>query len=549
MKLSDFTKYLFPDLSLGLEIGNSSIKAVWFRPRAGGAEVVDSLFIDLSGEQEGIKGALARIVKAERISFPRTQAVITRKGFYEGASLLPPMPEKELGGFLQMNLVEKGGLDLDDPVIDFFISPVKPSVKKQAAITRIVDRGLWQRLIRQLNRSRLSLQGVNYTGLAFENIIPEDERDILLVRIGSDKSTFYLFRNRRLAYVRRQDRLGGDDLTRGMTMELVTPKGRLSLSRQKAEEIKATIGIPDREKYRQTVAGITLDEIWPLMRPWTDKLINAIRDSIAQYKRNFSPATITRVYLTGGGAIMPGLCQHLDANISEKVKILPLPEDITFRSDSVRKKFSTHQNRFLLALGSGRCRPGKNNLLSLKNRIMSKLIIPFRLLWIILPLAAITFVGMGVISASRTDILLAEKAELSRRFASLRSFQGRRDDIKRLEAEINRARTLTVTPLRYPLLWPGILWETAEAAPPNLLLNRMEMEHRGNRGVIFLKGTIVKSPGGRAKNPEDILNLFIRKLLTSPFFSEVKDRKLVKIPGEPGAEFSFHLYLQRSSGR
>lgn len=547
MNYSDFTKKLFSSLSVGLEIGNSSIKAVWFRPLAGGVEIVESSIVDLGEEAGGMREALAKIARSQRASFPRAAAVFTRKGIYEGASLLPPMPVKELAGFLKMTLVEKGGLNLDDPLINFFISPVKPSVKKQAAITRIVESELWQRLLGEFNRSRLSLRAVNYTGLAFESILPETERDILLVKIGSDKSIFYLFQDRKLAYVRRQDRLGGDNLTRGMTMELVTPSGKLNLSRKKAEEIKASIGIPDRKQYRETVSGITLDEIWPLMRPWTDKLINSIRDSIAQYSRNFAPGSVGRVYLTGGGAMMPGLCRHLDENISQKVELLPIPPDITFASKEVGKKFRSHHSRLLLALGSGRCRRGQKNLLGLKNRILSKLILPFRLLWIILPLAAITFFALGLIDTSRKNILRAKDVRVTRQLASLRNISEQLSEIKKTKTRLEQARGLITASLRYPRLWPGILWEISEAAPDNLVLGQMEMNHRHNRGIIFLAGRIEERKNGTEKNPEETLNLFIRRLLNAPFFEKVAERQLERDSAGGDFQFSFDLYLQRGS--
>lgn len=244
MNCSPLIERLFPRRILGLEVGTSSLKAVWLRPRAGVMEIFDFEVEELSGEESERGQAFLRIAQKHKATYLWIHAVVSESELCEGASILPPMPEKELNKFLYISLAEKGSLDLPDPLIKFIISEVKPAGKKRSVITLAVSRHFWKQRLREIGHSRISLKSLNFSGVSYQNVLSGTERDVLLVDIGFQKSILYLYQARALAFVRREARLGSDEITKAMTTEIATQEGKASLHPEEAELIKHKYGIP-----------------------------------------------------------------------------------------------------------------------------------------------------------------------------------------------------------------------------------------------------------------------------------------------------------------
>ena len=536
----------FSRMTLGLEIGSSSVKAVWVLPASGGGEIVDFAIEELDRETGDLTGPLARIARKVKVPCRQMIAVFSGEGVYEGASLLPPMPEKEMANFLRMSLIDKGSIDFFDPVIKFIISRVKPVGKKRALMTLAADSPDWKKLLNQVKRGRISLTSLIFSGSAYENIIPPSVDNLLLVDIGARKTLFYLYRDGELAFIRREENLGANDLTFDMTMEMVTPEGVVQLKPDQAEEIKRQFGIPRHEQMGDKAGGIVLNEVWPMLRPWCDRLVTAVKDAMIFHQQHFGPDRIKVIYLTGGGALLPHLRDYLADNCGREVALLPTPDRLTWESEALRKEFARLSPRLQSALGAALENGENPNLLPLKNIISRKLLLPLRILWIILPFFAITLVALGLVIGKQVRLSTTREEQLgcvlSRRQAVVEEWRG----VFSKERENFQARQFIRRAQRYPELWIGDFGEISRLLPRRIILNWLTLKHAGAEGLLTFEGMVV---AGDRKDldrdrPEQILTSFTRRLMESPFFSDA--RNLEAGDDESGIfRFTFTVLLQR----
>jgi|GEM_PF-2001168 len=536
----------FSRMTLGLEIGSSSVKAVWVLPASGGGEIVDFAIEELDRETGDLTGPLARIARKVKVPCRQMIAVFSGKGVYEGASLLPPMPEKEMANFLRMSLVDKGSLDLSDPVIKFIVSRVNPVGKKRALMTLAADSPDWKKLLNQVRCGRISLTSLIFSGSAYENILPPSVDNLLLVDIGARKTLFYLYRDGELAFIRREEMLGANDLTRDMTMEMATPEGVVQLKPDQAEEIKRQFGIPEQEQMGDKAGGIVLNEIWPMLRPWCDRLVTAVKDAMIFHQQQFGPDRIKVIYLTGGGALLLHLRDYLADNCGREVALLPTPDHLTWASEALRDKFARSAPRLQSALGAALETGEKPNLLPFKNIISRKLLRPLRVLWIILPFFAIALGVLGLATGKQVRLSTIQERQLA---SVLSSRQAAAEEWRRVfskEREIIQARQFIRRAQRHPDLWIGAFWEISRLLPDRIILNWLTMKHTGEEGLLTIEGRVVigdREDPDRDR-PEQILTSFTRHLMESPFFSDA--RNLEAGEDESGLfRFTFTVLLQR----
>ena len=534
---------LFSRPVLGLEIASRSVRAVWVRKQEGRAEIVDSA-VELRGSgEEDLLPALGRIARRTRQAYPETVACFSGGEFREGASLLPPMPEKELADYLRMNVVPADAEDPAGLAIKYSASPVRPAGNKRSVITQTVPSAVLKTLLDRLGRFDLLPSRLIFPGAAYRALLPSAPSRVLLAAIGRERTTVYLYREGELAFVRREERLGLDSLIEAMTAEIAVPGGTARLKPERAEEFRRSFGVPGPERLGEKVDGLAVAEIWPLLRSWCDRLASALRDGALFYRRQFDPGRVEAVFLTGEGASTPGLAGYLEKILGLETSLLPLPE-ICRRSQPLNEEEKQGElSELSAALGAALSSPRETNLLSPRDRLTRRLLLPLRVLWFVLPAAALFFLAMGRLAVREREQIETRTASLSAAAADLRSIRDesrrRQAEIRRLEERENFYRRI----LEYPDLWIGVLGEVSRLIPDSLVLNRMELVRREGTSRLLLSGHI--RPG--ESHPKQTLTSFLRELGTSPFFRE--PRNLSAGDDDTGLyRFSFLIDLRRGEG-
>lgn len=543
--MSLFRGKLFSRPVLGLEVGSGSVKAVWVRREEGRAEIIDAAVESRAGDERDLLPALERIARRSRHSYPEIVALFSGKDIRESASLLPPMPEKELAGHLRMNLDRAGAEEMAEPELGFSVSPVRPAGKKLAVITQAAAGPVFKRLLNQLGRADLLPSRLIFPGAAYRALLPPGPPGILVAAIGREKTVVYLFQDGELAFVRPEDRLGLDSLTAAMTAEIAVPGGTARLSPERARETWQTIGVPGEERMGETIDGLSLQEIWPLLRTWCDRLAEALRDGALFHRRQFEPGRIEAVFLTGEGAAIPGLAEYLEASGGPAVGPLPRPEYCRPAPGIFREPGEEVPGHLQGALGAALTSGKEAELLPPRDRITRRLLIPLRILWFALPAAAVFLLALGRMTekqAVRTEI----RAEaLAASAAELREIRDESRRIAARERELAEREIYYRRILEYPDLWIGVLGEVARLLPETLVLNRVELARRDGEPVLALAGRFIGGAGDPL--PGRTLTAFARQLGASPFFRE--PRNLSAGEDRDGVyRFSFSIPLKRGEG-
>jgi hypothetical protein len=159
--------------------------------------------------------------------------------------------------------------------------------------------------------------------------------------ITCDDSTFCIYRGNKPYFIRNLS-FSSDGITQALTDVLVSDKGKIELSLERAEEIKKEFGIP------LDAAGTLKDNLQPihvisLMRPLLEGLVKELKLSFNYFASNFKENLPSVLYITGTGASLKNLDAYLNKELNCKVIKLPLP---SFNLQSVDKeKLSLEQDQ------------------------------------------------------------------------------------------------------------------------------------------------------------------------------------------------------------
>ncbi len=539
---------LFSRIVLGLEIGPGAAKAVWVRREEGRREIIEAAIERPAPGESDLLPALGRIARRTRHSYPEIITCFSGQEIRESASLLPPMSAGELAAYLRINPAPAGSAGLENPELGFSVSPVRPAGNKRAVIIQAAPGPVFKRLLDQLGRSNLLPSRLIFPGAAYRNLLPPQPGGVLVAAIGRERTIVYLYQDRELAFVRREERLGLGDLFAAMTAEIAVPGGTARLKPERAEETWKTFGVPGPDRLKEEVDGLPLYEIWPLIRTWCDRLAAALRDGILFHQRQFEPGRVEAVFLTGEGGSVPGLAAYLEENCGQAVAPLPLGEECRWADEPPRNKWEPEITRIQGALGAALASGKETDLLPARDRITRRLLLPLRILWFALPAAALFLLALGRVAGREAELAETRARSLAAAASDLREIrdQGlRRADRVR---ELSRREIFYRRILEYPDLWIGVLREVARLLPPSLVLDRMELARRDSESVLTLSGHFPGGPDPRSgEDPGRTLTAFARELGASPFFQE--PRNLAAGKDELGVyRFSFFTALRREDG-
>ncbi len=543
-----FSHKLFARTVLGLEIGPGAVKAVWVRREEGRREIVEAAIEHPAPGESDLLPALGRIARRTRHSYPEIITFFSGKEIRENASLLPPMSARELAAYLRINPVPAGTADLESPELGFFVSPVRPAGNKRAVITQAAPGPLFKRLLDQLGRSNLLPSRLIFPGAAYRNLLPPQPGGVLVAAIGRERTMVYLYQDRELTFVRREERLGLVDLFTAMTAEIAVPGGTARLKPERAEETWKTFGVPGPDRLKEEVDGLPLYEIWPLIRTWCDRLAAALRDGTLFHNRQFEPGRVEAVFLTGEGGSVPGLAAYLEENCGQAVAPLPLGGECRWAGEPAREKWEPEITRIQGALGAALASGKETDLLPARDRITRRLLLPLRILWFALPAAALFLLALGRVAGREAELAEGRARSLAAAAADLREIRDQSLRQADRVRELSRRELFYRRILEYPDLWIGVLREVARLLPPSLVLDRMELARRDGESVLSLSGRFSWGPDRKSgEDPGRTLTAFARELGTSPFFQE--PRNLAAGQDELGVyRFSFSTALLREDG-
>ncbi len=233
---------------------------------------------------------------------------------------LPFMPVGEIEEALRWEL--KGQLhniDIDRSRIKFSIlgeKQIEDGSKKIELIAIVYNESDIEARLKELRGFGLNVQAVIPTEFALVNYVNHlnlvsPEETVAIVDIGNSSTLITIVENKRMSFTRKVP-IGGDTITASMTGTLMSDKGRIELSREKAEKIKIEQGISEDIR------------ILSVMRPVLERLITQIRRSTEYYEHEFASQPVKKIILAGNAARLKGLRDYISKEMeAEVLDVLP----------------------------------------------------------------------------------------------------------------------------------------------------------------------------------------------------------------------------------
>ncbi len=255
-----------------------------------------------------------------------------------------------------------------------------------------------------------------------------------IIDLGSRSSHIVFVNNGELQFA-REISTGSDDFTRALTGTLFVEGEEIKLSKKQAERLKRRVGIPGKLKQPEVVDGLPLIEVSAMLGQVLDRLIRDIRRTIDFYKERFHVDGIKKIYITGGGALMPNLDTSLAQELNTDVEVLNPFEFISLRKFHNGEQIKQAGPRFAVATGLALDKSRDLNLLpaDLKKshtfRYLKRL---FKYLLLILVLA------MVFLSQDITRQFRAAQQEFQRVFMSYQQNAPWRERFQQLQHELQQ---------------------------------------------------------------------------------------------------------------
>ncbi|MEO0101571.1 MAG: type IV pilus assembly protein PilM [candidate division WOR-3 bacterium] len=305
---------------LSIDIGTGSVKFVLMDK----GRVVDYGLREITEVTDvpGVIRDLLRDIKPSQVyTFVSGPAVSMRQAPF------PRMSRKELRDSILLRLDRYSPFSLDEAILDFHPLGVvmeagapRDNVMVIAARKDVISDHISTVRKVGLEPTAISVVPFALAGAVRQFVKPRREEVICVLDIGSEFTDIVFMRGENIELARTVT-VAGKSITEAMTISIATEEGQLSLTAEEAERYKREYGIPPEDSEDRLPSGIKVKRIFAVQRTALERLIAELDRSIDFYKREFSVPTISRILLCGGGALMRGLREYMEANLKIPTEI------------------------------------------------------------------------------------------------------------------------------------------------------------------------------------------------------------------------------------
>ena len=333
-------------------------------------------------------------------------------------------------------------------------------------------------------------------------MIPGAREGIIgLIDIGSTKTHISIVKDNRLQFA-REITTAGNAFTEAAKEAAALEGAACSFS--EAEEIKRECGIPKEEDLEGTKGNVSLQKFCFVTRPLLERLVTEIKQSFEFHKGKFKDEEVRKVFISGGGAGLKGLKEHLADQLDTEVELLT-----PFRGMASTLAVATG-----LALGRAKVinllpeqyRQGREVLLQKYTSVALACLVFFALFSI--------YLKMDVACTEYRKELVSKEAEL----ASLQSANMRLIQLEETKKRLDQEGTLIPLVSMEEPPWREMLKEISHIVPKKTTLTGLFLHTKETRKELWLKGV---SFGGDARIVGSIVEI-MEGLERSPFFSDVR---------------------------
>jgi len=523
---------------LSLDIGTRITKIALFSLTGGKPTLLKYEIKELKDEDREITAFISNFIKSNSIE---EKNIIINMEDPESLIIkrisLPNLPEKEMGDAIGWEIKDDIPFDMKEAELDWQVigeSTDKDGAKKIDLMLACGKRDLVDRHVKIAKGAGLSVVDIKSAPFSSSYIVEGSESSkegiVSVLDIGAMDSTFSFYRDGKLSFIRELP-FGSEQFTSSISGVLLSDKGRIELTREKAEEIKREFGIP-KDPNQALRDGITASQIMPLIRPSLERLIQEIRRSIDYFTSSFDADAPKILYLSGGGSRLKGLDTYLKDELKFKVDRLPVADLVEMGEGLDKKSLDEAMVQLAGSIGATLGRNKRPHLLPREYRTEKIEAIEK----VSLRVAGIT---LGVILLLSIIGVKFQERDYKNRLANARLHLETIDQINRIKDRIVK-RTELVEEIRSGYVLPDwILKEVGHLIPGSAVINKFELDQGGNS--LALKGYIV----AREHMAQEEITSFIKNLERSPFFKEasLESSDKARYEGKDALQFTLRCIL------
>lgn len=518
---------------VGLDIGFSSIKLVQLYPVPGGWEIGGYAVQELPGSSAG-QGILENedIVRRLKNIFSETGAsrsrIVCSLRLGEILTTLVPlgrMPKNELESacrleagrwatfsmekaFLQQVAVDKGN--------------TRPGGKINHIVT-VAGRETVSRLLEVLREAGIQVAALLPLPFAWKDYLSavvqnEETAAAAVVDVSSTRTLVTIYKDSQVRFSREFE-YGGQQITEAIRQAGKTFGIAGSLPLEDAERIKRTVDLCSSNGSQSVKGSLTVSQVGGMVRPVLEKIVQESKRSFDYYRQLYRQEEVGRVYLGGGGALMPGFMKFFQQNVRQPVETLVFPPRIKLHGSlGSGEELQSLFPRLARAAALSSSRKWEVNFIPPLDKILQKIL--RRKALIVVPVLALILISY-VFYRSKADLLPIHQRLVEQKRNELAAI---RDTLEPYQVLVGLQRQLEAVRSVGPVTavrranWKGILKEFGRITPPNVIITGlMTLKDEGPRRILC-NGRVLDSTA----SPQAGVTQFIVQVENSPFFREVE---------------------------
>jgi type IV pilus assembly protein PilM len=547
-----------------LDLGTRALKYVILKKTARGLKLIHcgirpipKASIDANEEDQSalLSQLLQQTLKSKKLrNTLLTTAVSGLEVMFHNVRV-PKMARKELKQAIPWACRKDLPFPLESSVIEFKIiaDSQKNSDGKLDVLVIAAQQSLVSKHLNVLTNAQVTPAKVSTVPVALWNLfrlaVKRDiEKCYAVIDIGAASSHIVIINNGQLEFA-REITIASDDFSEALTGSIFIDGKEISLSGDRADQIKREYGFPVEGDEGFTEEGIPLKEISVMMGPVLERLVNEIQRTIEFYKEKFRIEDVEKIFLTGGGSFIKNLCPNLARELNSKVEILNPFEIISTKKIANQEELEKLGPRFAVSVGLALDTNKELNLLPQALRgahtfqYLKKM---FGYLFVIL-LLFMTFLSQDI-SQQITKI----DREFKRIQKEYKMAESKRQQFVKLQ---NRLTTLKAMRDNYKekmqinLSASNHLKVISHLIPKNVALTSFKVDHRnvklkGEGKEVITREVLILTGVAFENNSMEGINLakFLLELEKPDYFSEIVLRDQ-RIREDGGLEFTIECQI------
>lgn len=310
---------------LGLDIGSYAVKAVFFETSMRGYTVRDVASVRRAQEgdrNETLKAAIGELFAQHPMQADQMIVALPGPTLATHAVTLPFSDPKKVEQTLPFELEGQLPFDLSEIVYDYQVGQAKE--KKADLVVGVLKKDELRQLLATLAEAKVDPRVITHPGLAYQNAMPllppleDPNSSVAIVDIGHERTSVALGTPGGPLDFARTFSGGGRDLTRALATEFQIPYLDAEKWKEQHGALASAVVGPDAQR----AAGAFLRGMQGLVR----ELRQTMKAHAARTRR-----PVSRIYLAGGTARLPGLDEQLRNDLGIPVERLPISNEVAAR--------------------------------------------------------------------------------------------------------------------------------------------------------------------------------------------------------------------------